>query len=142
VIAEDLMSRPPVTVGPYDLVSHAAHLMYDHRVRALPVVYDGRLAGMITRADVLSVFSRPDEEIRREITKKIILEEFRTDPASVTATVTDGVVTLEGRPQTAAVVHDIAREVRHMEGVVAVRELPGDPHGDSRRRQRHRRWTA
>src|SRR5215469_12730291 len=74
--AADLMSRPPVTVGPFDLVSHAAHLMYDHKITSLPVVNRGRLTGMITRADVLSVFSRPDEDIRREILDRVILAEF------------------------------------------------------------------
>jgi CBS domain-containing protein len=121
--AADLMSWPPVTVGPDDLVSYAAHLMYDRRVKRLPVVDDdGRLVGIISRTDVLSVFSRPDEEIRGEITEGIILKEFLTDPMSFTVTVKDGVVTLEGTPESASVGHDIVGAVRHMEGVVAVRD--------------------
>jgi len=132
VTAADLMSRPAVTVGPYDLVSHAAHVMYDHRVTCLPVVgAGGRLMGIISRSDVLSVFSRPDEEIRRAITEKIIIREFRADPALITVTVTDGVVTLDSTPETAITGHKIADEVRHMEGVVGVRErvshAPGAP---------------
>ena len=123
VTAAGLMSRPPVTVGPYDLLSHAAHLMYDHQVRCLPVVdNDGRLAGMLSRADVLGVFGRPDEEIRREIIDKIIANEFLTDPARFTVTVDDGVVTLGGVPETAAVGQKIASAVRHMDGVIGVRE--------------------
>ena len=59
--AGELMSRPPVTVRPDDLVSHAAQLMHDRRVKRLPVVSaDGKLVGIISRTDVLSVFSRPD----------------------------------------------------------------------------------
>jgi CBS-domain-containing membrane protein len=132
VTAADLMSRPPVTIGPYDLVSHAAHLMYDHRITRLPVVgAGGKLTGIISRSDVLSVFSRPDEEIRREITEKIIVREFRADPALVTVTVTDGVVTLASTPETAIIGHKIAGEVRHMEGVVAVRERVSHPPGES-----------
>lgn len=123
VTSADLMSRPPVTVGPYDLVSHAAHLLYDHGITRLPVVgAGGRLVGIISRSDVLSVFGRPDEEIRREIAEKIIVKEFRADPVLVTVTVTDGVVTLASTPETAAIGRKIAGEVRHMEGVVAVRE--------------------
>jgi CBS domain-containing protein len=130
VTAADLMSRPPVTVGPYDLVSHAAHVMYDHRITRLPVVgAGGRLVGIISRSDVLSVFARPDEEIRREITDKIIIEEFGVGPALVTVSVTDGVVTLDSAPETAATGHKIAGEVRHMEGVVAVRERVSHPPG-------------
>jgi len=133
VTAADLMSRPAVTVGPYDLVSHAAHLMYDHRITRLPVVdAGGRLVGIISRSDVLSVFSRPDEEIRREITDKIIVREFRADPALVTVSVTGGVVTLNSTPETAITGHKIAGEVRHVEGVVAVRERMSHPRAPGR----------
>lgn len=132
VTAAGLMSRPPVTVGPDDLVSHAAHLMYGRRIKHIPVVgEDGRLAGIISRADVLSVFSRPDEEIRREICEKIILGEFLIDPATFAVTVTDGIVTLEGHPGTPALVHDIASQVRHMEGVIAVHDRAAYPPAES-----------
>ena len=123
VTAAGLMSRPPVTVGPNDLVSHAAHLMYDHKVGSLPVVgHDGRLAGMLSRADVLGVFGRADEEIRRDIIDNVIAAEFLADPARFTVTVADGVVTLGGVPEIAVVGQKIAGEVQHMEGVIAVRE--------------------
>jgi osmotically-inducible protein OsmY len=36
--------------------------------------------------------------------------------------VTDGVVTLTGRPRTCTVGHDIVRRARHVQGVVAVRD--------------------
>ena len=40
----------------------------------------------------------------------------------VNVTVTDGVVTLTGRPRTCAEGHDIVRRARHVQGVVAVRD--------------------
>ena len=122
VTAAQLMSWSAVTINPYDLVSHAAHLMYDHKVTCLPVVDRGRLVGIISRADVLSVFGRPDAEIRSDITEKVILQEFLSDPAQFTVTVQDGIVTLEGRPEAAAVGHDLVAAVQHMEGVVAVHD--------------------
>ena len=123
VTAADLMSQPPVTVSPYDLVGHVAQVMCGQRITHLPVVgAGGRLVGIISRSDVLSVFSRPDEELRREITDKIIIRQFHADPALVAVTVTDGIVTLVSTPETAITGHKIAAEVRHMEGVVAVRE--------------------
>jgi CBS domain-containing protein len=122
--AAELMSRPAVTVGPYDLVSHAAHLMYDRGITCLPVVgTGGKLAGILSRAGVLSVFGRPDEQIRREIIEKVIIWMFHADPASFTVTVNDAVVTLQTAGQTAAIGHQIASQVRCMEGVIAVREL-------------------
>jgi osmotically-inducible protein OsmY len=90
--------------------------------------------GIISRSDVLSVFGRPDEEIRREITEKIVIREFGADPALVTVSVTDGVVTLDSTPETAITAHKIAGEVRHMEGVVAVREQVSHPPTRVRRR--------
>ena len=135
VTAADIMSRPPVTIGPHDLVSHAAHLMYDQRITCLPVVEGERLVGVITRADVLRVFGRTDADIRRDIAEKVISQEFLTDPARFTVTVQDGVVTLEGRPETADMGHDIVDVVRHLDGVVAVRDkLTYPPAAASRHR--------
>ena len=130
--AADLMTKPPATVGPDDLVTHAARLMYERRVKRLPVVDDdGKLVGIVSRTDVLSVFSRPDEDIRREITENVILNEFLTDPTSFTVSVKDGIVTMQGWPESAYVGHNIIDEIRHVEGVVAVRDRlvypPADP---------------
>jgi CBS domain-containing protein len=121
--AIDLMSKPPVTVGPNDFITHAARLMYSRKVKRLPVVDDeGHLIGIVSRADVLSVYSRPDEDIRREIIDNVILGLLLCDPCRFTVTVKDGIVTLEGMPETATVGHDMIEEARHVEGVVAVRD--------------------
>ncbi len=121
--ASDLMTTPPVTISPNELVSHAARLMYARRVKRLPVVdADGRLVGIVSRADVLSVYGRPDADIRHEIIERIVLDTLLTDPERFTITVKDGIVTVEGMPETAAVGHDMIEEIRHVEGVVTVRD--------------------
>jgi CBS-domain-containing membrane protein len=121
--AGDLMSRPAVTVGLDDPVKAAARLMRKQRLQRLPVVdRDGRLAGIVSRSDVLSVFQRSDEEIRREVTQDVIADGFFTDPARFTVTVHNGVVTLEGAPGSAVLGTAIAGQVEHLEGVVAVRD--------------------
>ena len=123
VTAGDLMTQPAVTIGPDELVSHAARLMYDRRIKRLPVTSgDGRLIGIVTRSDVLSVYGRPDADIQREIAEDLILGTFRCPPDSFTVTVKDGIVTIEGTPETASVGYDIIDAARHMEGVVAVRD--------------------
>lgn len=123
ITAADLMTGPPVTVGPGDTVAHAARLMYDRRVKRLPVVDDdGRLVGIVARSDVLSVYDKADDDIRRDITDNVISNDFRCDPAQFTVTVKDGIVTLEGTPETATVGHDIVDAARHADGVVAVRD--------------------
>jgi CBS domain-containing protein len=130
VTAADLMTRPPVVVTPDEPVTSAARLMYHARVKRLPVVDEaGQLAGIVSRADVLSVYSRPDEEIRQEITKNVIMNQFSADPGRFAVTVSGGVVTLEGRPETAATGRDIAAETWHVEGVVSVRDRMTYPEG-------------
>ena len=121
--AGDLMSCPAVTVGPDDPVKAAARLMRKQRLQRLPVVdRDGRLAGIVSRSDVLSVFQRGDEEIRREVTQDVIADGFFTDPGRFTVTVHNGIVTLEGAPGSAVLGMAIADQVEHLEGVVAVRD--------------------
>jgi CBS domain-containing protein len=123
VTAADLMTRPPVTIGPYEPVTHAARLMYARKVKRLPVVDDdGKLVGIVSRADVLSVYSRPDADIRRAIIDDVIVGTVLTDPARFTVTVADGIVTVQGSPENASVGRDMIEEIRHVEGVVAVRD--------------------
>jgi CBS domain-containing protein len=120
--AGDLMTQPAVTVQPDDSVEHAARLMYARRVKRLPVTdAAGHLVGIISRADVLGVYNRPDEEIRKEICDEVIPNGFLAEPLRFTVTVHDGIVTLEGHPETAWLGPDIVDRVRHVQGVVAVR---------------------
>jgi CBS domain-containing protein len=123
VIAADLMTKPPVTIGPHEPVWHAARLLYARKVKRLPVVDDdGRLIGIVSRADVLGVYSRPDAEIRHDVIENVIVGTVLTDPARFAVAVQDGVVTVEGKPENASVGRDMIEEIRHVEGVVAVRD--------------------
>jgi len=121
--ARHLMTRPAVTTSPDEAVAEVARLMSAHQLRRLPVVdAQGHLAGIVTRSDVLSVFSRPDKDIYREITQDVILDGFFTDPARFTVTVKDGVVTMAGEPGSIVLGRNIIDQTRHVEGVVAVRD--------------------
>lgn len=121
--AADLMTRPAVTTGPDEPVARVARLMYSRRLQRLPVVdHAGHLVGIVSRADVLSVFRRTDEEIRREVTQDVIADGFFTDPARLTVTVKDGIVTLAGAPGSVILGRNIVDQVKHLEGVVAVRD--------------------
>jgi CBS domain-containing protein len=121
--ARDLMSHPAITVSPEDSVEVAARLMYTLQVKRLPVIGpNGRLAGIISRTDVLAVFDRSDEQIRKEVTDDVICQEFGASPRQFAVTVQAGVVTVEGHPDTIALGQVIVRKVRHVQGVVAVRD--------------------
>jgi CBS-domain-containing membrane protein len=53
-VAKDVMSAPVVTARPEEPLRDAAHRMVTRRLKRLPVVdVDGKLVGMISRADVL-----------------------------------------------------------------------------------------
>jgi CBS domain-containing protein len=126
--ADDLMTREAVTASPDDPIEQAARMMHFMRVKRLPVVdCGGQLVGFVSRADVLAVFDRADEEIRKDIVDAMLLHEFLIDPRQFTVIVEDGVVTLEGIPETAALGRALVRKARHIRGVVAVRDRLSHP---------------
>ena len=97
--------------------------MYTLQVKRLPVVdAGGYLVGIVSRSDLLTVFDRPDEEIHAEIVNEVVLREFLIDPALYTVTVAEGVVTVKGNPETADLGHRLVTRIRHVQGVVAVRD--------------------
>lgn len=133
VTATDLMTKPAVTIGPDEPAAHAGRLLYSRRVKQLPVTSaDGTLIGIVSRCDVLTVYSRPDQEIEHEIAQELIFKTLLCDPSRFTVTVKDGIVTIEGTPETTAAGREIIDRARHVEGVVTVRDRlrypPADRH--------------
>ena len=123
VTAAGLMTSPAYTVRPEDTVEQAARIMYLRNAKRLPVVdADGRLAGIVSRTDVLAVYSRTDADIAEEIRTGILSTETPADPGTLDVSVTGGVATIVGRPQTRAQGHAIISRTRHVQGVVAVRD--------------------
>lgn len=51
--ASDIMTTPVVTVGPDTPVKEIAQLLLQHRISAVPVVEQGRVAGMVSEADLM-----------------------------------------------------------------------------------------
>jgi CBS domain-containing protein len=83
VTAGHLMTSPAVTIHPDAPLAVAARVMQDRRLKRLPVLTDdGTLIGIVSRADVLSVYERPDADILSEVRTVIIAREFGLDPAS------------------------------------------------------------
>jgi CBS domain-containing protein len=121
--AGDLMSSPPITIHPDAPVASAVRLMHQHHVKRLPVVnQDGTLIGIVSRRDLLRVFLRPDADIAQEA-RDLLTEVLPEDPAAITVTVRDGVVTLAGRPGQAeppGIVPAAVDLVRGIDGVVDV----------------------
>ena len=58
--AKDLMSESVVMVGPEEDVEVLAGLMVKEHVNPVPVVEDGRLVGVVSRADLIRWMTRDD----------------------------------------------------------------------------------
>jgi CBS domain-containing protein len=94
--AGELMTTPAITVAPQVTIPAAARLMNTHHIRRLPVVdARGRLIGIVSRRDLLSVFLRPDEDIATDI-RQVVDEILAAEPGEAEVSVRNGIVTLSG----------------------------------------------
>jgi CBS domain-containing protein len=57
----EIMSQPVITVTPETSIKSAAQLLVEHGISGLPVVNSkGRLVGIVSEADLISIEARPD----------------------------------------------------------------------------------
>jgi len=119
--AGDAMTSPALTIAPWRSAAAAAALMTTHGVKRLPVVRDEELVGIVTRADLVRAFVRPDGEIRREIEEDVLRRAFWLEPGPVTVGVERGEVTLTGEIPIELEAGILARAVARVPGVVSVR---------------------
>jgi len=118
--AAESMTTPAVTVGPDRSVADAAALMLDLRIDRLPVVDGDELIGIVTRADLVRAFTRPDAEIQREIRETGLLRRYWLNPAEVDVTVEDGNVVLSGSVHSPALAESLVAFIERTPGVVSV----------------------
>jgi CBS domain-containing protein len=124
--AAELMSAPPITIGPEASVTEAARQMHECGVKRLPVVsQDGQLVGIVSRIDVLSVYARPDSQLRDEVIREVITGKFRLDPEEFEVTVASGIVTVTGQAGDPALGPGLVSAIRQVEGVIDVRDKIG-----------------
>ena len=117
--AAQLMSAPVAAVGPDATLREAARLILERKVKRLPVVdAGGRIIGIVSRADLLKVFLRPDNEILDEVTKRVLLQILCLD--TVTATVHDGIVRLDGVVEQRSMLPLVVGLVKGVDGVIGV----------------------
>jgi CBS-domain-containing membrane protein len=119
--AGELMTAPAITVHSGSTLAQAARIMAQRGVKLLPVVTEeGLLEGVVSRADLLKVFLRPDNDIADEIRRDIVDVLFPDPVEPVHVMVTEGVVTLTGKVPDAALIPVAVRLARAVEGVVDV----------------------
>ena len=90
-------------------------------MKRLPVVdMEGRLVGIVSRADVVAAYTRPDELIEDEIREDVIRRILFLDPDSISVDVTEGVVTLSGEIDNQTDSRLLEELVRRLDGVTRV----------------------
>jgi len=117
----EVMSRSVVTIGPEASIGDAAKMMVVHDVNRLPVV-DRRshILGIISRLDVVAVFTRPDDVIEDEIREDVIRRVLFVDPDTLGVSVANGVVRFEGEIGTRTEARLLEEVVRRLDGVMRV----------------------
>ncbi|MFF7640934.1 CBS domain-containing protein, partial [Streptomyces canus] len=121
VTAEELMTSPALTIRPDTTLAQAARTMAHAKIKRLPVVDElDVLEGIVSRADLLKVFLRDDEEIAEEVRREVVPYLFPTPSSAIRVEVHDGAVKLVGRVRDPALIPVAARLVRAVEGVVDV----------------------
>ncbi len=119
--AGEAMTRTVVTVAPGTAVAQAARLMHRSSVRHLPVTDGGgRLIGIVARGDLLKVFLRSDESIRREIDEELLPRTFGIARGVLEIEVRQGVVHISGEIEQRGQGRLVLEFVQRVEGVVAV----------------------
>ena len=134
--AGEAMTAPAITVETASPVSEAARTMVSLGVNRLPVVEDGRLVGIVTRADLVRLFTRSDEEIARDIRQDVV-KRLWIAPERIEVEVEQGEVVLRGEAETEVEAELLLKRIPLVAGVVGVRsELSWavDRSGNSSRR--------
>jgi CBS domain-containing protein len=127
----EAMTTPAVTIEPQRPVALAATRMIERGVNRLPVVDEGRLVGIVSRADLMRAFVRTDAEIAEEIRDDVVVRGLRLERHSVQVEVEDGEVTLTGTLDSGADAQSLAALASRVAGVVGVHSRLAWTDGDT-----------
>ena len=145
MVAQDVMTKDVLTVAPDATAERCAQLMEEHGIKRLPVVSEGRLVGMVSRADLLrAIFEPParvgagpglgnDATIRSALRRELRSQAWASSNYT-SSVVKDGVVTLNGFVRSEAVRRALLVLAGRIEGVIRVEDqlmeapffLPGE----------------
>jgi len=126
-LARDVMTENLVAVAPDALASRIAGLMEEHGIRRVVVTEEGRLKGIVSRADLLRALVAPphedaactDERIRRAVLAAMRKEPW-ADTFHTMVEVTDGVVAFHGFYRSEAVKRGLRVLAENVPGVKSV----------------------
>lgn len=120
-LASEVMTSPAITVTADTSLSEAAHMMQKKNVRRLVVVDErGRIAGIVSRSNLLQVFLRSDAELRDEIAGILIPAIVSSSPEAIGVEVRANIVTLSGEVDRKTDAEILVRLTNELDGVVDV----------------------
>ena len=121
IVAADLMTSPPITIAADATLTQAARQMQERNVRRLVVIDErGRIAGIVSRSDLLQVFLRTDEDLREDVLDNIIPAILIDQGSPIGVQVRANVVTLSGEVDRKSDAEILGRLTRDLDGVVGV----------------------
>lgn len=118
--AGEAMTAPAVTIASDRPLSEAAAVMTGRKVNRLPVVDDGNVVGIVTRADLVRAYVRSDEELAKTIRDEVLLHILWLDPRVFKVDVTDGRASISGHVQRRSTAAMIERTVGIVPGIIDV----------------------
>lgn len=136
--AREVMTQPAIGVAPDTPLPDVVRLMERHRIKRLMVVDQGKLAGLVTRADLLramvahkddSPAASSDRDLRERVDTMLRGEDWATS-AFVNVSVENGVAHLWGTVESASQREALILAVRGVPGIRDVqphlgRSMPG-----------------
>ena len=120
ITAGEAMTSPATTIEADRLTTAAATLMVDRAVNRLPVIDDGKLVGILSRADLVRAFVRSDDQLAETIRQDVLLRVLWLDPTLFDIHVDNGVATVRGRVDRRSIAEMLERAVRNVPGIVDV----------------------
>lgn len=128
----DLMTTNVLTIEESAPLADAVNLLEKHHIKRLPVVRQGRLIGILSRADLMRAFlnalpndekmaGMPDADIQQNIQQEMLRHPWITHSA-VQITVMQGVVDLDGVVTSDAMHNALRVLVENIPGVVSVKD--------------------
>ena len=117
----EVMTESVVTIGYEATLAEAARVMTAEGVKRLPIVdAEGHLKGVISRADIVEAFTRPDDVIEDELREDVVRRLLFLDPGTLDIAVTEGVVHLGGELPSRSDARLLEEMTRRLDGVIRV----------------------
>lgn len=118
--AGEAMTTPAVTIEASRPIREAAAMMTARGINRLPVTDNGKLVGIVTRADLVRAYVRTDAELVRTIRDDVLLRILWLDPNGFEVSVENGEASISGHVERRSTAQIIEETLRMVPGIVAV----------------------